>query len=125
MFPQCTVSLYFGGGTEAWTHRLTLPGLGGSSTMRHSTSPFTLCIFQAGPHIFARNWLITLLPMASRVARLRSGPPCPACLLSWGLANLFLRLVSNCNPPDRCLSSNWDYRHEPPHLHCLFYLWFF
>jgi hypothetical protein len=34
--------------------------------------------------------------------------------LRWGLGNFMLGLTSNCDPPNHCLLSSWDYRHGSP-----------
>jgi hypothetical protein len=48
----------------------------------------------------------------------RHEPPFPAYWL-WCLP----RPASNYNPPNLCLSSNWDYRCEPLHLAFFFFFW--
>jgi hypothetical protein len=34
----------------------------------------------------------------------------------WSLSNYSAELTLNLDPPDLCLLSSWDYRHEPWHL---------
>jgi hypothetical protein len=34
-----------------------------------------------------------------------------------GISNFLPGLVSNCDPPNFCPLSSWDYRHDPPHPH--------
>jgi hypothetical protein len=43
----------------------------------------------------------------------------------WGLANYLFRLASNCDSPDLCLHTIWDYRHELPVPSWIFVCLFF
>jgi hypothetical protein len=45
----------------------------------------------------------------------RHAPLCSACLLGWDLANFLPGLVSNCDLPDLCNLSIWDYKHVSLH----------
>jgi hypothetical protein len=36
--------------------------------------------------------------------------------LKWGLANFFLRLASNYDPPYLCLLNSWDYKEKQLYL---------
>jgi hypothetical protein len=44
----------------------------------------------------------------------RRQPPCRAYLFRGGLTNFLPVLDSNCDPPNLCLLSSWDCKHELP-----------
>jgi hypothetical protein len=50
----------------------------------------------------------------------RHAPPHLACLLRWGLANLFPKLALNLDFPNLHLLCSWDYRHASLYLAFLF-----
>jgi hypothetical protein len=39
--------------------------------------------------------------------------PHSACLLRWSFANFFPGLALNHSPPNLCLLSSWNNKHEP------------
>jgi hypothetical protein len=42
--------------------------------------------------------------------------PWLVCWLRWGSHYFFLGMASKCDPPDCCLLSRWESRHEPPSM---------
>jgi hypothetical protein len=103
--------IYFGGGAGVWTqdleHLLLEPHL----------PPFlALGTFQIGSHIYALTILYCHSSVyASYLAGTTGAHHCTQLFTGWdgGLINFLPRLAENLDPPDLCLLSSWDYRHEP------------
>jgi hypothetical protein len=76
---------------------------------------FALGYFQIGS-CFCMGWshISILLPMPFSWLGLQLWTTMPVCWLRYGLNNFLLRLVSNLDPLDFCLSRSWDYYHTWP-----------
>jgi hypothetical protein len=86
------------------------------SCLNHIPQPFSGFSFQVLSHVSYLGWPHTMIltPMASFVAGITDMHHC-AWSTGWdgGLDNFLPMLASNFHFPDLCLSSGWDYRHEP------------
>jgi hypothetical protein len=114
-FNSCTHkhTAYFWKRIMFWHYR----GLnsGPHSTTWGTPSPLALVVFQIDSHALCsgrpRPQPLCFRPLTQ--LGYRHMTPCPASLLGWDLKNYLPKLASNCNPPNLCLPSNWDYGQDP------------